>query len=159
MTLDSTPGSVIFPTKACHNCRRRRRRCDRSQPYCYRCSRDGEECLGYGRILRWVDSAPPTASQSRPPFPKHGSPGDSHGTAGVPMSWSGNLNQVILISPSLVDPLLNDLDCNSRYYIHHCMLSSSHAAFILHFFSNYCSTQVLIPMFAEFQFPPSSVVI
>ena len=139
MTFDSTPGSVIFPTKACHNCRRRRRRCDRSQPYCYRCSKDGEECLGYGRVLRWVDS--PTASQSRPPSPKHGSLGDNHETTGVliPMGWSGNLDKAMLIRPSLVDPLLNDLNCDSRYYIHHCMC---HPA-ILHYCPNCSPTRYL----------------
>lgn len=149
MTLDSNTGSLIFPTKACHNCRRRRRRCDRSQPYCHRCSRDGEECLGYGRVLRWVNSPIASHGPGRPSSVKHRSPGDKDETTGVPMGWSGNLDRAILIRPSLVDPLLNDLNCNSRYYIHHCML------FALRSFLS----QPLIHMLSACQMPPMSVVI
>ncbi|KAH8883781.1 hypothetical protein GQ53DRAFT_786577 [Thozetella sp. PMI_491] len=40
----------------CHNCRRRRHRCDRSVPGCNKCIRHGEECLGYGPTLRWTNA-------------------------------------------------------------------------------------------------------
>ncbi|KAL2759331.1 hypothetical protein ACRALDRAFT_1060596 [Sodiomyces alcalophilus JCM 7366] len=42
------------PTKPCHNCRRRRLRCDRSFPSCYKCSSTGQDCLGYGKLFRWA---------------------------------------------------------------------------------------------------------
>ncbi|CRK19165.1 hypothetical protein BN1723_011797, partial [Verticillium longisporum] len=43
------------PTKACHNCRRRRLRCDRSYPSCHKCTTAGHECLGYGKLYKWAD--------------------------------------------------------------------------------------------------------
>lgn len=42
------------PTKACHNCRRQRLRCDRSYPHCHKCVVAGKECLGYGKLFRWT---------------------------------------------------------------------------------------------------------
>ncbi|KXX82506.1 Acriflavine sensitivity control protein acr-2 [Madurella mycetomatis] len=54
------PGHDPVPTagqsKACYNCRRRRLRCDRSRPFCHKCSSSGEECLGYGTVLRWANA-------------------------------------------------------------------------------------------------------
>ncbi|KAJ4414993.1 DNA-directed RNA polymerase I subunit RPA2 [Neurospora sp. IMI 360204] len=41
-------------TKACYNCHRKRLRCDKSLPSCLKCSINGEECLGYGIVLRWA---------------------------------------------------------------------------------------------------------
>ncbi|KAL5606539.1 uncharacterized protein BROUX77_003732 [Berkeleyomyces rouxiae] len=41
-------------TKACHNCRRRRLRCDRSQPTCNKCAIGGQECLGYDKLFVWT---------------------------------------------------------------------------------------------------------
>ncbi|PHH49451.1 Acriflavine sensitivity control protein acr-2 [Ceratocystis fimbriata CBS 114723] len=41
-------------TKACHNCRRRRLRCDRSQPTCNKCAIGGQECLGYEKLFVWT---------------------------------------------------------------------------------------------------------
>ncbi|GKT52321.1 acriflavine sensitivity control protein acr-2 [Colletotrichum spaethianum] len=43
------------PTKPCHNCRRRRLRCDRSYPHCHKCTAGGQECLGYGKLFRWTE--------------------------------------------------------------------------------------------------------
>lgn len=33
----------------CHNCRKRRVRCDSAQPTCRKCALKGIECLGYGK--------------------------------------------------------------------------------------------------------------
>lgn len=41
------------PIKACHNCRRRRVRCDSSVPVCQKCAKAGQECLGYGKLFIW----------------------------------------------------------------------------------------------------------
>ncbi|KAF4981456.1 hypothetical protein FZEAL_2744 [Fusarium zealandicum] len=40
--------------KPCHNCRRRRLRCDRLVPHCAKCDAKGVECLGYGQLLQWT---------------------------------------------------------------------------------------------------------
>ena len=41
----------------CHNCRRQRRRCDRTEPYCTKCASRGIQCLGYGKLLLWTGGA------------------------------------------------------------------------------------------------------
>jgi hypothetical protein len=48
--------STNTPMRPCHNCRRNRRRCDRSVPSCSKCHTTGQECLGYGKLLLWTDS-------------------------------------------------------------------------------------------------------
>jgi hypothetical protein len=45
--------ALNLPTKACHNCRKKRWRCDRSLPSCQKCSLSGTECLGYGKLFKW----------------------------------------------------------------------------------------------------------
>ncbi|KAF4450082.1 hypothetical protein F53441_6726 [Fusarium austroafricanum] len=40
--------------KPCHNCRRRRLRCDRLLPTCAKCEAKGVECLGYSQIFQWT---------------------------------------------------------------------------------------------------------
>ncbi|KAG8428819.1 hypothetical protein J3459_002394 [Metarhizium acridum] len=42
--------------KPCHNCRRRRLRCDRSWPTCNKCALSGQECLGYGKVFVWTQA-------------------------------------------------------------------------------------------------------
>ena len=46
--------TAVNNNKACHNCRRQRLRCDRSQPECHKCTRSGKQCLGYGALFRWT---------------------------------------------------------------------------------------------------------
>ncbi|KAH7204841.1 fungal-specific transcription factor domain-containing protein [Fusarium oxysporum] len=48
--------SNLRPTKPCHNCRYNRLSCDRSVPACCRCTTTGKNCLGYGKLWRWVDA-------------------------------------------------------------------------------------------------------
>lgn len=38
---------------ACHNCRRKRWKCDRSLPSCRKCQSSNSECLGYGKLFIW----------------------------------------------------------------------------------------------------------
>lgn len=45
---------MSLPKKACHNCRRRRLRCDRSLPHCHKCTNAGQECLGYETLFIWT---------------------------------------------------------------------------------------------------------
>jgi hypothetical protein len=54
--LTSEGGAAAQPRKSCHNCRRRRLRCDRSTPTCNKCAAMGQECLGYGKLFIWTHS-------------------------------------------------------------------------------------------------------
>jgi hypothetical protein len=45
---------MSLPRKPCHNCRRRRLRCDRSLLQCHKCANAGQECLGYQALLVWT---------------------------------------------------------------------------------------------------------
>lgn len=38
----------------CHSCARRRLRCDRSRPSCYKCTGSGFLCPGYDRVFTWI---------------------------------------------------------------------------------------------------------
>ncbi|KAH7215357.1 fungal-specific transcription factor domain-containing protein [Fusarium oxysporum] len=49
-------GSQRTNPNGCHNCRRKRFRCDGSVPSCRKCISLGKECLGYGTLWRWTDS-------------------------------------------------------------------------------------------------------
>lgn len=120
------------PTKACHNCRKRRWKCDRSLPVCQKCLSSGSECLGYGKLFVWnkgvasrgkmmgksfearlkakeksepQSTTPPTAEDS-----KDGAPED--------VSSSQQELDMTVYRP-LVDPLVQDLSQHSRYYLYH----------------------------------------
>ncbi|KAK3339673.1 fungal-specific transcription factor domain-containing protein [Lasiosphaeria hispida] len=118
-----------FPSKGCHNCRRRRLRCDKSYPACHKCSNSGEECLGYGAVLRWANApairgklagyapftAPAPGTLSGPVQPtkeKIELPEEHEGTRG----WE---QTPLTPSAFLTDPLLNHLNRASRHYVHH----------------------------------------
>lgn len=68
--------------KPCHNCRRRRLRCDRSWPSCNKCLIAGQECLGYGKVFVWTQAMDsdgnmkPSSSTRRTPADEY------HGVAG-----------------------------------------------------------------------------
>lgn len=51
------PSLSYFLNNPCHNCRRRRLRCDRSRPSCNKCSASGRECLGYDKLFVWAPCA------------------------------------------------------------------------------------------------------
>lgn len=114
-----TPGlpQSGFPSKGCHNCRRRRLRCDRSFPSCHKCSSTGEECLGYGALLRWTN-APAIRGKlaGRAPFRPARTPASLTNVQGHTSSTATTQTS---ISPSLLDPLLNHLSSSSRNYVHH----------------------------------------
>lgn len=126
---------LSLPTKACHNCRKRRWKCDRSLPVCQKCVSSGSDCLGYGKLFVWnkgvasrgkmmgksyeerLATKEPDAS---PPDPDPNPPG------GIVQKWhrgkGANLGReemgATLLRP-LVDPLLQDLNTHSRYYLYH----------------------------------------
>ncbi|KAK4236346.1 fungal-specific transcription factor domain-containing protein [Achaetomium macrosporum] len=97
-------------SRACYNCRRRRLRCDRSRPTCRKCWSTGVECLGYGTVLRWANA----------PAVRGRLVGQLAVTSSNPQPTSIELNRSSYsIGPSLLDPLLNDLDPKARHYVHH----------------------------------------
>ncbi|KAI1350423.1 fungal-specific transcription factor domain-containing protein [Xylaria sp. FL0043] len=113
--------------KACHNCRRRRLRCDRSVPVCFKCTKTGQKCLGYGKLYRWVDTAAPADStyrdqdaalksfsesihQSRT-MTDGGKSCDNRALRNIPNDTQQKLRV------ALADPLLQDLTGSSRHYL------------------------------------------
>ncbi|KAK3358509.1 acriflavine sensitivity control protein acr-2 [Lasiosphaeria ovina] len=104
-------------TDRCYNCRRRRLRCDRSYPSCHKCSINGEQCLGYGLVLRWANG-PATRGKLAPGIQPPVSPSGSGQEAMVQFAGA-SVPAPTSICLSLVDPLLNHLNRESRYYINH----------------------------------------
>lgn len=96
--------------EACHNCRRQRLKCDRTLPHCLKCTKRGQECLGYGRLYRWelgvasrgkmtgvsLDQKAKVAGASRPP---------QHHT---------------LVPAGSTEPLLQDMSIENRRYLSYC---------------------------------------
>jgi hypothetical protein len=152
--------------KPCHNCRRRRLRCDRSWPTCHKCAVSGQECLGYGKVFVWtqgIDSngnlrpSPPgrrSADVARSP-----SPGSLHAFAAAAAAASSSASASSAsrshtppsagytrangspppnslrpasaegrpgATSALTDPIFQDLDKNSRYYLAYCKSSTSY---------------------------------
>lgn len=121
--------------KACHNCRRRRLRCDQSTPSCRKCTNAGEECLGYGQLIAWNEG---TASRGKMRGKTYEMPAQALAPAHSPrpkprryrfvpcgnssIASSASIKK-ISISPSLCDPLFQDLSHTSRYYVSHCKYS------------------------------------
>ncbi|KAF1941778.1 hypothetical protein EJ02DRAFT_192097 [Clathrospora elynae] len=149
-----------LPTKACHNCRKRRWRCDRSLPSCQKCSSAGTECLGYGKLFVWnrgvasrgkmmgkgyEDKMVRDAGATEGKDKTHDVPTLVWGNEGAGASHRLSEDDFGLVSADsvsdfvkmssreqdqemalamtvqrpLADPLVNDLDRNSRYYLYH----------------------------------------
>ncbi|KAK4443280.1 fungal-specific transcription factor domain-containing protein [Podospora aff. communis PSN243] len=121
-------------TKGCHNCRRRRLRCDRSVPTCLKCSTNGEECLGYGTLLRWTNAPAikgKLAGQFRTPVQKHSQPVTGNGKQrdckeepdeqllDESPSPDSDSETRYTILPGLLDPIFDQLNRNERCYIDH----------------------------------------
>lgn len=103
--------------RACYNCRRRRLRCDRSIPSCRKCSAAGEQCLGYGTVLRWANGPAirgKLAAQLTADAPRVKT------KEPVESSWDGSVDTAFHIPASLLDPLLSHLGQRARHYVHHC---------------------------------------
>ncbi|KAI1456237.1 fungal-specific transcription factor domain-containing protein [Annulohypoxylon moriforme] len=119
----------MVATKPCHNCRRRRIRCDRSVPGCHKCTSTGRECSGYGKLYKWVDNAAsrgqvtkkdaarqildvrePLTFESDVKCCVQQTPIVPHGEVEL---WSPPLNFALL------DPLFQDLGISSRHYLNY----------------------------------------
>ncbi|KXJ91159.1 fungal-specific transcription factor domain-domain-containing protein [Microdochium bolleyi] len=105
--------------KACHNCRRNRRRCDRSVPSCNKCHSLGQECLGYGQLFRWTDSiASRGHMKGKATFtkPKSGIELQRQDRRSQQPTWSQSKP---FLNHSLIDPIFQDLDGPSKFYLHY----------------------------------------
>ena len=118
--------------EACHNCRRRRLKCDRALPQCLKCIKRGQECLGYQNLFRWeqgVASRGKMAGRTFEELTKHRA---SHDNSSPPLSSlvshssqpfsPGNIK--ISLLGSLADPLVRDMNHTSRKYLVYCELLS-----------------------------------
>ncbi|RDA95296.1 hypothetical protein CP533_3496 [Ophiocordyceps camponoti-saundersi (nom. inval.)] len=101
--------------KACHNCRRRRLRCDRSFPHCNKCIGSGKECLGYGKLFRWIGAV---ASRGKLAGRTSSAPLDP----ASPSDGQGQQQLVVRrpqtpVSRPLVDPIFQDLGIEERRFL------------------------------------------
>ncbi|KAI1654469.1 fungal-specific transcription factor domain-containing protein [Daldinia decipiens] len=112
--------------KACHNCRSRRLRCDRSVPVCHKCSSTGQKCLGYGKLYKWVDSKTSGDRISAQPSVYSTSKTREHirSQPDIPVYDDQRVvfpQNTRLCSPTftLLDPLFQDLNTSSRHYLNY----------------------------------------
>lgn len=119
-TSVTLPIFLMVAPKACHNCRSRRLRCDRSVPRCIKCASNGQECLGYGKLYKWVDNKAPEDQGARNNLVYDISHLDNKAYTGPKQtSEKVELRPQALHFP-LLDPLFQDLDLSSRYYLNYC---------------------------------------
>ncbi|KAF2716177.1 hypothetical protein K431DRAFT_289638 [Polychaeton citri CBS 116435] len=93
--------------RPCHNCRRQRRKCDRTLPTCHKCLQRGQECLGYGNFLRWEQGLASRGRMTGKTFPA---------------IVDKEVQEVALrpqLHQTLLEPLLQDIDVSSRLYLYH----------------------------------------
>ncbi|KAF2201596.1 hypothetical protein GQ43DRAFT_371055 [Delitschia confertaspora ATCC 74209] len=128
---------LSLPSKACHNCRRRRWKCDRSLPVCQKCLHSGVECLGYGKLFLWNRGVASRGKMMGKMFEETRQKSDMESALPLPSSKDNStvtqLEQNVIstsdvvkvhhVDPSLqwtlIDPLVRDLDPHSRYYLSH----------------------------------------
>jgi hypothetical protein len=125
--------------KACHNCQRRRRRCDRALPNCRKCEHANEECLGYGKLVTWVDGVASRGKMLGMSFDQfeNVSRGHEAEAASVPLDKRKRNNELNLhhlpagplsaIDQPLTDPIIQDVGQNSRFYLFYCKIVSGFA--------------------------------
>ncbi|KAI3397419.1 hypothetical protein diail_10750 [Diaporthe ilicicola] len=128
--IDSVPTrlNVSPPSKPCHNCRRKRLRCDRSIPDCRKCISKGENCPGYGKLLRWTNDVAVRGNLAQQVSQHsihtvHGQAKDVVASRTVPPN-GGRRQQTSAaelhpLQITLIDPLLVDLRPRHRVYIGH----------------------------------------
>jgi hypothetical protein len=130
--------NLELPTKACHNCRKRRWKCDRSLPVCHKCSSSGTECLGYGKLFVWAKGIASRGKMQGITYeeskaePARCQPPEMEDASQFPRE-EDEVELIYREQPDgevikpeegpiqwpLLDPLLNDLSPHSRYYIYH----------------------------------------
>ena len=121
-------------SKPCHNCRRKRLRCDRSVPVCHKCVKTGQECLGYGKLFIWNQGVASRGKMMGKTYamPDHQPLTRSIEGEGNNRVWTfsydlkprlpgpSDLQAPLYMAP--IDPLFQDMDNPSRRYLYHCNL-------------------------------------
>ncbi|KAF2670836.1 hypothetical protein BT63DRAFT_370661 [Microthyrium microscopicum] len=108
-------------SKACHNCRQNRRKCDRSVPTCNKCHSTRQECLGYGKLLQWTNSVATRGKMMGKNFSAAGTSQSIGGPGFIKISkqsqafLSSTLRSSWCLQPS--DPPFSDLSKTSRFYL------------------------------------------
>ncbi|KAJ4104059.1 hypothetical protein NW760_010735 [Fusarium oxysporum] len=121
----------------CWNCRRRRVKCDGLRPHCGKCQAIGAECLGYGKLITWINGIASrghmkdrTFHEPAPPIsPLHPwnqnlenglkyvnyviTPGDGS----FAVSHRPDVAPVISIPKALTDPIFQDIPHDARELI------------------------------------------
>lgn len=123
------------PVRACHNCRRSRRRCDRSIPTCTKCHLAGQVCLGYGKLLNWTNSVASRGkmmgktfvvartSEAQPITPQVCSASLAISSKNMLSHEVENTLSLEALSSwcwQLGDPVFQDLSSSSRFYLSYC---------------------------------------
>lgn len=113
--------------KACHNCRRSRLKCDRSLPTCSKCANRGQDCQGYGRLLRWE---PGIASRGKMMgLTYNGTIEDQRREKSCLVAYTSEDFSILpvrrpgptaLSSITLADPFVQDLGRMDRRYLAYC---------------------------------------
>jgi hypothetical protein len=139
------PPDITLPTKACHNCRKRRWKCDRSLPVCHKCLSSDSDCLGYGKLFVWNQGVASRGKMMGKTYEEQ--PKSRKGTASIQHPNRPEDKQAYFplvsrrqkelpendleveevprreheatVRTALVDPLYQDLSPNSRYYLYH----------------------------------------
>ncbi|KAI1359160.1 fungal-specific transcription factor domain-containing protein [Xylaria arbuscula] len=111
----------------CHNCRRRRLRCDRSVPGCHKCSKTGQTCLGYGKLYRWAEPEAPANKRYQSQNAAVARLRKSEVVCPDTQTDRKSCSDITLNQPhdhtwqtlkmALADPLLQDLTSSSRHYL------------------------------------------
>ncbi|KAL2259682.1 hypothetical protein VTK26DRAFT_6537 [Humicola hyalothermophila] len=165
------PASAVNSAKPCFNCRRRRLRCDRSRPSCHKCWASGQDCLGYGTVLRWANApavrgklvgqlaAGPKALSSSPNSSKAiEEPEPRMRPRSAPAAARlGDCNRPCLfVNPSLLDPLVNNPNQNERHYLHH--FATVVCRDLISIDHNQNPFRTLIPLAASFDFLEAIII-
>lgn len=126
------------PTRSCHNCRRRRWKCDRSLPTCNKCYSAHQKCLGYDKLFRWTDSVASRGSMMGKTFAVtnrvEAQPALAYAchkyhsiTSTSKYEDSPCDVQVPFWFRQLDDPVFRDLSRSSRFYLHYCGYTLRHS--------------------------------
>lgn len=96
---------MAIASNACHTCRRKRLRCDRSLPKCRKCADRKQECMGYGKMFIWQEGV---ASRGK--------------MAGVKPGDMGKALNPLPLRP-MVPPNVQDMSQAVRGYLAYCKSS------------------------------------
>ncbi|KAL6234369.1 hypothetical protein BDW75DRAFT_231214 [Aspergillus navahoensis] len=110
-------------SKACHNCRRMRLKCDRAVPSCRKCRLAGQECLGYGKLFLWNQGVASREKMMGKTFPVPMPEPDAQNKEATAVPCAQNAlvyTEAALTLPGPpLDPLYQSLDGPSRHYLFH----------------------------------------